>query len=367
MMIQAIFPLPPLLVDMLTQGCPDLEELILGSLVTGATNSPLYDGMALTHGRWPNLHTLNLEQLHFFDPTSVSMGDAVRREKVAAFFSAHSHSVRTVEVHQEYLLPTEMHLISFRGRSGYNSTSYSGHMYRDIQTLDLSGTPGKGCDVLQLPSIVESLPNIVLLAFSIDLEAPCYVEFPDGIFREFRAFEHIRAVLRSAPKLSSLRLVCRTTFPSTFALVSYIIVSFRVTVRTMGLQAYLPAIFDGSTLKSFQLWRRSLHVWGYDCDITPTAARLALACPSLKFMSFRMICDRGCLQIDGKLEVVRDSAYSVVHSADGEPVQLLVQDRVPDHTRRSRNDRYLLDLRPKVGVFAKWKRALNVEISFGWF
>lgn len=90
---------------------------------------------------------------------------------------------------------------------------------------------------------------------------------------------------------------------------------------------------------------------------------MALAYPSIKFMSFRIIHDPRWWRPDHGLQLIRDSAYSVVHSAAGEPVQLIVQDKVPDPTRRSRNNRYTFDLRPKVNVLSKWRRALASRLD----
>lgn len=214
----AIFPLPHLLLDMLIHHCPELEELTLSSPKIDATNAPLYDGMALIRGRWPNLHTLKLEQLHFFDTTN-----AIERNQITAFLLAHPH-LRDLAISQEYLPPTVtgLHLMSFRGSNDYNANSYSGDMYRNLKALDLSGTSGTGRDVIQLPSIVESLPHLISLAFSVNSEADLSVELPDGSLKTFRPFEYIHAVLGSGPQLLNLRLKCTVDKATDLALVSYI-------------------------------------------------------------------------------------------------------------------------------------------------
>lgn len=119
-------------------------------------------------------------------------------------------------------------------------------------------------------------------------------------------------------------------------------------------------------MKTFELWRTHGYLFARhdDCDITPTAARLAITYPSIESMAFRMVHDRGVWRLDDDIvETIRDSAYIVVHGADGEPMQLIVQDRVPDPARRPGNDRYILDLRPKVGVLSKWRRALSSRLG----
>lgn len=126
------------------------------------------------------------------------------------------------------------------------------------------------------------------------------------------------------------------------------------------IQTDFPDVLIGSSLKSVDICRsqRLEYLRTDGCDITSAAIRLALAFPTMESISLRVTYLTPPFH---NVKILRDSAYNVLHRADG--LYLAVHDRVPDPWNSSGSQRYVKDLRPNVGLLSKWRRALRLRLG----
>ncbi|KAJ6588579.1 hypothetical protein B0H19DRAFT_921845 [Mycena capillaripes] len=281
--------------EMLIEGCPDLEELVIGGV---APCPRLFDIRPVSYGHWPRLKSLTLGDLVMQAPPK---NDGRKEPSFMVFLRSHPQ-LRCIKMQHVGgdAFPASLNLPpkalpclrAFNGPLTYVRTLPQPWL---LQHLSLNGLQHSTSSFPRLFSTLQQLTSLTSLRLLIDLSL--YTSFT----RSLQPRDHgkiFHSLLTSCPRLSHLDLLC-------------------LTQPTFNVMEFSNALSDAPHLRSFVLTK--VHA-SSDEDMTQSATQLLRQNPNLDTFTLRFSQDSWLTSMGIRPKHV--GTYTVVRDAAGVHVEL---------------------------------------------